>query len=130
MTSLSTSKLLALLTLFFLQLEVHASPASSLPARKPFICPEHDIIRTHCIGPTDCLYPNPGSCTSYIHCVVNADGVTGTPFIRPCPDASISVSGQGQDEGRRCRVVCLYLLRRRNCRLPRPRPATVAADKI
>ncbi|KAJ7218396.1 hypothetical protein GGX14DRAFT_356973 [Mycena pura] len=87
MASLYTSNLLALLALFFLQ--VHASPANSprsLPARhsEPFICPVADIERTHCLDPRDCLYPNPDSCTSFIQCFVNADGMTGTPITRPC----------------------------------------------
>ena len=50
-----------------------------------FVCPTEDIINTKCMGPKDCLYPNPDSCTSFIHCEVNADGVTGRPTIQDCP---------------------------------------------
>lgn len=88
MSSPSTSKLLSLLTLFFWR--VHASPANSprsLPshARAEFVCPEEDIVSTLCLGPKDCLYPNPTSCNTFIQCTVNPDGVTGTPVVMPCP---------------------------------------------
>ncbi|KAJ7191684.1 hypothetical protein GGX14DRAFT_578707 [Mycena pura] len=103
MASLSTSKLLALLALFFLQ--VHASPVNSprsLPAREPFICPVEDIESTQCKGPKDCLYPNPDSCTSYIQCEVNADGVTGTPIIRPCVAELLVFPLQWNDNFKEC----------------------------
>ena len=50
-----------------------------------FVCPSSDIINTGCKGPKDCVYPNPGSPSTYIKCVVNADGKTATPVIRTCP---------------------------------------------
>ncbi|CAF0738572.1 unnamed protein product [Adineta steineri] len=49
-----------------------------------FVCPEEDIINTECKGEKDCLYLNPQSCNSYIHCEVNADGLTGTPTVMSC----------------------------------------------
>ncbi|CAF0736939.1 unnamed protein product [Adineta steineri] len=49
-----------------------------------FVCPEEDIAETQCLGPKDCLYPNPQDCNSYIQCTVNADQVTGTPVVMPC----------------------------------------------
>ncbi|KAF7334977.1 Carbohydrate-binding module family 14 protein [Mycena venus] len=86
MTSLSTSKLLALLALFVWQ--AHASFANSprsLPARdKSFVCPSQPIINTKCLDIKDCLYANPADCNSYILCAVNADGMTGTPVVMPC----------------------------------------------
>lgn len=53
-----------------------------------FECPTEDIINTTCLGPTDCLYPNPDSCNNFIQCTVNADGVTGTPVVMPCAPAN------------------------------------------
>ncbi len=51
-----------------------------------FVCPVADIIATQCQGPKDCLYPNPnGDCTTFIHCEVNADGITGNPVVKDCP---------------------------------------------
>ncbi|KAF7334978.1 Carbohydrate-binding module family 14 protein [Mycena venus] len=84
MTSLSTSKLLALLALFVWQ--AHASLANSprsLPARDEFVCPAEDIANTGCLGPKDCLYANPNNCNTFIRCIANADG-TGTPVVLPC----------------------------------------------
>lgn len=57
-------------------------------AEKPFQCPVEDIIRTKCQRPRDCLYPNPGSCNTYIQCTVNPGGRTGTPVIMPCRKGS------------------------------------------
>jgi hypothetical protein len=48
-------------------------------------CNTTEIITTHCMGPKDCLYPNPNDCKSYIQCTVNADGQSGTPVVMPCP---------------------------------------------
>lgn len=53
--------------------------------RAAFACPPEDIIRTKCLGPKDCLYPNPDDCDSFIQCTVNPGGVTGTPVVMPCP---------------------------------------------
>lgn len=50
-----------------------------------FKCPKSDIKTTKCLGPKDCLYANPKSCKNFIQCIVNADGVTGTPVVMPCP---------------------------------------------
>ncbi|OKO92751.1 Race-specific elicitor A4 [Penicillium subrubescens] len=50
-----------------------------------FHCPEEDIINTQCLGPKDCLYPNPDNCGTFIQCTVNPDGITGTPVVMPCP---------------------------------------------
>ena len=50
-----------------------------------FKCPSSDISRTSCLGPKDCLYPNPAACNSFIQCIVNTDGVAGTACTRPCP---------------------------------------------
>ena len=50
-----------------------------------FKCPPEDIIATKCMGPKDCLYPNPHSCSSFIQCTVNEDLKSGTPVVMPCP---------------------------------------------
>lgn len=50
-----------------------------------FHCPEEDIISTQCLGPKDCLYTNPNSCSTFIQCTVNPGGLTGTPVVMPCP---------------------------------------------
>ena len=50
-----------------------------------FVCPTKDIKNTQCKGPKDCLYPNPDNNSTFIQCTVNADGVTGTPVVIPCP---------------------------------------------
>ena len=50
-----------------------------------FECPKEDIAATGCVGPKDCLYPDPDSCQKFIQCEVNSDGVTGTPVERDCP---------------------------------------------
>jgi hypothetical protein len=49
-----------------------------------FVCSEEDIANTGCMGPKDCLYPNPGDCVSYIQCVPQPDG-SGEPQVMPCP---------------------------------------------
>ena len=54
--------------------------------RTEFVCPTEDMIKTQCLGPKDCLYPNPDNCTSFIHCEVNDDNKTGRPTIKDCPD--------------------------------------------
>lgn len=82
MALLFTLKLLSL-TLFFWA--VHPSQANSPRSTSDFVCPEEDIASTGCQGPKDCLYPNALSCDNFIQCMVNADGVTGTPVVMPCP---------------------------------------------
>ncbi|CAG2166321.1 unnamed protein product [Oppiella nova] len=49
-----------------------------------FVCPVEDIANTGCKGPTDCLYPNPENCQTFIQCTVNPDN-SGTPVVMPCP---------------------------------------------
>ncbi|CAK9254422.1 unnamed protein product [Sphagnum jensenii] len=57
--------------------------ASTTPS-SGFVCPEEDIADTGCKGPTDCLYPNPENCNSFIQCVPQPDG-SGEPVVMPCP---------------------------------------------
>lgn len=68
----------------FFALTFLAAVVSAAPTLN-FTCPKDDIARTHCMGPKDCLYPNPLNCGTYIQCQVNADGVTGRPTVRQCP---------------------------------------------
>ncbi|CAG2178745.1 unnamed protein product, partial [Oppiella nova] len=58
---------------------------TNIPSQE-FVCPVEDIQNTQCMGPKDCLYPHPKHCDQYIHCEVNADGQTGRPTIKDCPD--------------------------------------------
>ncbi len=51
-----------------------------------FECPEEDIKQTLCLGPKDCLYPNPDRCDGFIRCEVNADLKTGRPVHKVCPE--------------------------------------------
>ena len=51
-----------------------------------FNYPESDIKATKCLGMHDCLYANPDSCTSFIYCEPNDDGVTGAPVVQDCPN--------------------------------------------
>ncbi|KAJ6585823.1 hypothetical protein B0H19DRAFT_849130, partial [Mycena capillaripes] len=60
------------------------SQANSPRSTSGFVCSREDIARTLCMGPKDCLYANPESCTNFIQCTVNPDG-TGTPIVMPCP---------------------------------------------
>ncbi|OBT84842.1 hypothetical protein VE02_07291 [Pseudogymnoascus sp. 03VT05] len=50
-----------------------------------FRCPSKDIIETKCLGAKDCLYPDPGSCNTFIQCTVDPGERTGTPYVIPCP---------------------------------------------
>jgi hypothetical protein len=58
------------------------APAKPAPG---FTCPVEDIANTACQGPKDCLYPHPTNCNQFIHCEVNADGVTGRPTVKDWP---------------------------------------------
>ncbi|ELR06760.1 hypothetical protein VC83_04226 [Pseudogymnoascus destructans] len=49
----------------------------------PFKCPISDIVVTQCRGAKDCLYPNPGSCNSYIQCSVGSNLLSGAPTGAP-----------------------------------------------
>ncbi|KXT07835.1 Avr4 [Pseudocercospora musae] len=51
-----------------------------------FVCPSVDIQTTKCMGPKDCLYPNPKTCNGYIQCSP-ADGSYSTGIVHemPCP---------------------------------------------
>jgi len=62
--------------------EVETREGSTQPG---FVCSLSDIENTQCMGPKDCLYPHPGDCKQFIHCEVNADGVTGRPTVKDCP---------------------------------------------
>jgi hypothetical protein len=55
-----------------------------LPPGGDFVCPRDDIANTGCMGPKDCLYPNPANCNSFIQCVPQPDG-SGKPVVMPCP---------------------------------------------
>lgn len=50
-----------------------------------FTCPKSDIKATKCMGPKDCLYPDPDSCGTFIQCTVNDDQLIGTPVVMSCP---------------------------------------------
>ncbi len=54
------------------------------PSDDDFVCPRDDIANTRCLGPKDCLYPNPANCKSFIQCVPQPDG-SGNPVVMPCP---------------------------------------------
>ncbi|KFY06663.1 hypothetical protein V492_07867 [Pseudogymnoascus sp. VKM F-4246] len=54
-----------------------------------FQCPINDVMLTQCRGEKDCLYPNPGSCNSYIQCTTGkgSNFLSATPEIMKCaPD--------------------------------------------
>lgn len=70
-----------------------------------FTCPESDIAESDCMGPKDCTYPNPSSCTTFIRCTVNEDGKTGTAYVYDCPeslewndDKECDMAGEGDCE--------------------------------
>lgn len=68
-------------------LSLNLAPCLGIPLQQRangFICPLEDIEKTKCLGPKDCLYPNPESCITFIQCTVNPDN-TGTPVVMPCP---------------------------------------------
>ncbi|OBT44358.1 hypothetical protein VE00_07086 [Pseudogymnoascus sp. WSF 3629] len=50
----------------------------------PFKCPISDIVITQCRGAKDCVYPNPGSCNTFIQCSASAGFLAGTPAIKNC----------------------------------------------
>ncbi|KFY76433.1 hypothetical protein V499_03934 [Pseudogymnoascus sp. VKM F-103] len=50
----------------------------------PFQCPMKDIMLTQCRGAKDCVYPNPGSCTTFIQCSAGSNLMSGTPVIKDC----------------------------------------------
>ena len=58
------------------------------PAPVPeFVCPSEDISATKCMGPKDCLYPDPTNCNGFIQCAPADDTyTTGTVYHMPCPD--------------------------------------------
>nr|UEP18203.1 antimicrobial protein CBD2-DrsB1 [synthetic construct] len=45
----------------------------------------HHHHHTKCMGPKDCLYPNPDSCTTYIQCVPLDEVGNAKPVVKPCP---------------------------------------------
>ncbi|KAI9303644.1 Alpha/Beta hydrolase protein [Cunninghamella echinulata] len=57
------------------------------PALQKMMYNEKDIEETRCKGPKDCFYPHPDRCDQFIYCEVNADGVTGRPIVKDCPDS-------------------------------------------
>ncbi len=59
-------------------------PTTPPPSGDNFVCPRDDIANTGCMGPKDCLYPNPANCNSFIQCVPQPDG-SGKPQVMPCP---------------------------------------------
>ncbi len=63
--------------------EENAFPKKPELQAKPFVCPKEDISRG-CKGSTECLYPNPSSCYTFIQCVPKPDG-SGTPVVKVCP---------------------------------------------
>ncbi|USW54951.1 Putative chitin binding domain-containing protein [Septoria linicola] len=51
-----------------------------------FTCPSADISSTRCMGPKDCLYPDPNSCEGYIQCApADETYTTGLIYHMPCP---------------------------------------------
>lgn len=49
-----------------------------------FVCPE-ETIKSKCLGPKDCLYPNPNSCNTFIQCILDENGQNPKPVVYPCP---------------------------------------------
>jgi hypothetical protein len=49
-----------------------------------FQCPRDNIANNGCLGPKDCLYPNPAYCNSFIQCVPLPDGSSKSQ-VMPCP---------------------------------------------
>lgn len=62
-----------------------ALPSPPKPLAPTFRCPIRDIIQTKCLGPKDCIYPNPANCASYIKCTVDPGERSGTPHVVRCP---------------------------------------------
>ncbi|KAL5347462.1 hypothetical protein ACLOAV_007774 [Pseudogymnoascus australis] len=54
-------------------------------APAPFQCLIGDAVITQCRGEKDCVYPNPGSCNTYIQCSVGSDFLPGAPAVKNCP---------------------------------------------
>ncbi|KFY32397.1 hypothetical protein V493_00236 [Pseudogymnoascus sp. VKM F-4281 (FW-2241)] len=51
----------------------------------PFQCPMKDMLLTQCRGEKDCVYPNPGSCNTYVRCSVGYNLLSGgTPSVKNC----------------------------------------------
>ncbi|CAG2178153.1 unnamed protein product, partial [Oppiella nova] len=44
------------------------NPAYDWPIIPGYPCPPREIARTKCLGPKDCLYPNPRDCSRFIQC--------------------------------------------------------------
>lgn len=49
------------------------------------LCDREEIANTGCIGPKDCLHPDPANCHGFIQCVPQPDG-SGKPQPMPCPE--------------------------------------------
>lgn len=50
----------------------------------PFKCPMSDIVITQCRDAKDCVYPNPGSCNTFIQCSVGSSILSIAPTVKSC----------------------------------------------
>ncbi|KAK4620300.1 Avr4 [Fulvia fulva] len=63
-----------------------AKTPKKAPKTQPYNpCKPQEVIDTKCMGPKDCLYPNPDSCTTYIQCVPLDEVGNAKPVVKPCP---------------------------------------------
>jgi len=79
------STLLSLATLTGLAISLPSASPSVLHPRAAFRCPIRDVLQTKCLGPKDCLYPNPDDCASYIRCELDEGERSATPHVEHCP---------------------------------------------
>ncbi|EME82543.1 carbohydrate-binding module family 14 protein [Pseudocercospora fijiensis CIRAD86] len=82
---LSTTRI-TLLATFALATTSYAGTMQVRDTAPAFVCPSADITATKCLGPKDCLYPNPKTCNGYIQCSpADASYTTGIVHEMPCP---------------------------------------------
>ncbi|EME41286.1 carbohydrate-binding module family 14 protein [Dothistroma septosporum NZE10] len=58
-------------------------PQPEPPVYNP--CQSTEVLATKCLGPKDCLYPNPASCGTFIQCVPQDEVGNAKPVVMPCP---------------------------------------------
>lgn len=68
-------------------------------APAPFQCLISDVVITQCRGEKDCVYPNPGSCNTYIQCSVGSDFLPSAPAVKNCPPGQ-----EWNDNDKKCDV--------------------------
>ncbi|CAG2162491.1 unnamed protein product [Oppiella nova] len=86
-------------------------------------CPPREIARTKCLGPKDCLYPNPRDCSRFIQC-----NDASIAYDMPCAPGGLHFSPRTKT-CERPEVAGCVIVKPTTTQRPTPRPTTTTTTQ-